>query len=128
MPILSHLLFQPSPAKSSASEPQGMRAPVDHKIVGGFHPPHEGRRPAGSVPRRSLAGAASETDFVSRGVVFTRPEAALWTARAYGISAKENLIRNSGPVMLPCSVRLISFRPLTLSGRNLPSNRIGPPL
>jgi hypothetical protein len=40
MPILSHLLFQPSPAKSSASEPQGMRAPVDHKIVGGFHPPH----------------------------------------------------------------------------------------
>jgi len=39
MPILSHLLFQHSPAKSSASEPQGMRAPVDHKMVGGFHPP-----------------------------------------------------------------------------------------
>ena len=101
MPILSHLLFQHSPAKSSASEPQGMRAPVDHKIGGGFHPPHT--QPLGTRPHRLPNARPEGLSAKAAGIHPTIPAARLPTGlvkiRHFGLTILPALISTPVPIV-----------------------------
>ena len=100
MPILSHLLFQPSPAKSSASEPQGMRAPVDHKIVGGSHCPHT---QPGDAPHRLPNARQEGLSAKAAGIHPTIPAARLPTGlvkiRHFGLTILPALISTPVPIV-----------------------------